>query len=217
MKNTGCFVAGTLVHTDEGLVPVEQLRVGDRVLSKSENELNSELSYQRITETHRFENNTIYMIRFVEFPSDDSVVHSGVVCTPNHPFWMVDVGWIRADSLSASDEVTLLNRNKALVHEWSPILRTAEKGVGWAAEGLEGIGEINAWTGYLVDLKNGQLNTDFNQETLEAVYAGEYTENDEYMWKYDDRLMLTTVYNITVENTHTYFVGESGIWVHDIN
>jgi len=31
-----CFVAGTLVHTDKGLVPIEQLKVGDKVLSKHE-------------------------------------------------------------------------------------------------------------------------------------------------------------------------------------
>ena len=209
------FVAGTLVHTDKGLIPIEQLKFGDVVLSKSENNPNGALSYQRITKIHRFEDKTIYMVRFVEFPSDDSVVHSGIICTPNHPFWMADVGWIRADTLCVGDEITLSNGNKVLVHEWSSVLSTAEKGVGWAAEGLEGIGEINAWTGYLIDLKDGQLNTDFNKEALETVYAAEYTENDEYMWKHDDRLMLTAVYNINVENIHTYFVGELGVWVHD--
>ncbi len=31
-----CFVAGTLVQTDRGLVPIETLKVGDMVLSRSE-------------------------------------------------------------------------------------------------------------------------------------------------------------------------------------
>ena len=30
------FVAGTLVHTDKGLVPIQNLKVGDLVLSKNE-------------------------------------------------------------------------------------------------------------------------------------------------------------------------------------
>ncbi len=34
--NSG-FVAGTLVHTDKGLVPIQDIKVGDRVLSKDEN------------------------------------------------------------------------------------------------------------------------------------------------------------------------------------
>ena len=29
----GCFVAGTLVHTKDGLVQIEQIKVGDWVLS----------------------------------------------------------------------------------------------------------------------------------------------------------------------------------------
>lgn len=30
------FVAGTLVHTDKGLVPIQDLKVGDKALSKPE-------------------------------------------------------------------------------------------------------------------------------------------------------------------------------------
>ena len=33
MNNTG-FVAGTLVHTDKGLVPIQDIKVGDLILSK---------------------------------------------------------------------------------------------------------------------------------------------------------------------------------------
>ena len=36
MKQEQGFVAGTLVHTDKGLVPIEQIKVGDMVLSKPE-------------------------------------------------------------------------------------------------------------------------------------------------------------------------------------
>lgn len=34
MKDFTGFVAGTLVHTKSGLVPIEQLKVGDLVLSQ---------------------------------------------------------------------------------------------------------------------------------------------------------------------------------------
>jgi hypothetical protein len=41
-----CFAAGTLVHTKEGLVPIEQIKVGDWVLSKPENR--GEQAYKRV-------------------------------------------------------------------------------------------------------------------------------------------------------------------------
>ena len=33
-KEFSGFTAGTLVHTEKGLVPIEQLKIGDKVLSK---------------------------------------------------------------------------------------------------------------------------------------------------------------------------------------
>lgn len=58
-KNTnenavGCFVAGTLVHTKEGLGPIEQIKVGDYVLSKPE-EGGGETAYKRVVNTFEFE------------------------------------------------------------------------------------------------------------------------------------------------------------------
>jgi RHS repeat-associated protein len=41
-----CFVAGTLIHTKEGLVPIEKIEVGDKVLSY--NEESGEVEYQDV-------------------------------------------------------------------------------------------------------------------------------------------------------------------------
>ena len=48
--NTSGFVGGTLVHTEEGLVPIEQLKIGDKVLSKAANGL-GELIYKAVMNT----------------------------------------------------------------------------------------------------------------------------------------------------------------------
>ena len=47
--DAACFVAGTLVHTKEGLVPIEQIRVGDWVLSQPEQK--GERAYKRVVKT----------------------------------------------------------------------------------------------------------------------------------------------------------------------
>ncbi|MFP3354952.1 Hint domain-containing protein, partial [Pseudoalteromonas sp. SIMBA_153] len=49
MNNKG-FVAGTLVHTDKGLVPIQELKIGDKVLSKDESG-KGELVYKPVLRT----------------------------------------------------------------------------------------------------------------------------------------------------------------------
>ena len=49
-KDFSGFTAGTLVHTETGLVPIEQLKIGDKVLSNAANG-SGELIYKAITNT----------------------------------------------------------------------------------------------------------------------------------------------------------------------
>lgn len=45
-----CFVAGTLVTTEDGFKPIEEIEVGDRVLSK--NEITGEVETKTVTKTY---------------------------------------------------------------------------------------------------------------------------------------------------------------------
>lgn len=51
MAQHACFIAGTLVHTDKGLVPINKIKVGDRVLSRDENNPDAENVYKRVVST----------------------------------------------------------------------------------------------------------------------------------------------------------------------
>ena len=44
---------------------------------------------------------------------------------------------------------------------------------------------------------------------------GEWRDPDTIDWNEGEGPLTMTVYNIEVEDTHTYFVGEAGIWVHE--
>lgn len=46
MKINSGFVAGTLVHTDKGLMPIKDIKVGDMVLSLDQNNPDGELVYK---------------------------------------------------------------------------------------------------------------------------------------------------------------------------
>ena len=99
----GCFVAGTLVHTRNGLLPIEKIRVGDWV--QSQPEMKGELAYRRVTNTFVFEDKEVLFIDFLpEVEREraratqtlvrEETKHCFVV-TPNHPFWLENVGWTR--------------------------------------------------------------------------------------------------------------------------
>jgi hypothetical protein len=61
IKKLGCFVAGTLVHTKEGLKPIEEIKVGDYVLSKPESG-EGELCYQPVTRTFEYDDRELYYV-----------------------------------------------------------------------------------------------------------------------------------------------------------
>ncbi len=135
-----CFVAGTLVTTEDGFKPIEEIEVGDKVLS--ENEQTGEVAVKEVTQT--FVNET------------DELVHIGVngetiSATPSHPFYVYKFGWTLAGSLRAGD-VLVLSNGELVTVEW------------------------------------------VQHEILESPIK---------------------VYNFEVEDFHTYFVGENGIFVHN--
>ena len=135
-----CFVAGTLVTTEDGQKPIEEIEVGDKVLS--ENELTGEVAVKTVTETYVNET--------------DELIHIGVngetiSATPSHPFYVNKFGWTLAGSLRAGD-VLVLSNGELVTVEW------------------------------------------VQHEILESPIK---------------------VYNFEVEDFHTYFVGENGIFVHN--
>jgi hypothetical protein len=89
------FVAGTLVHTDKGLVPIEQLKVGDRVLSKHENG-EGEQAYKRVVKTFKSREK----LPIVRVSFNRGYLHNkpmNLFCTANHPFWCAErQEWIPA-------------------------------------------------------------------------------------------------------------------------
>ena len=101
-----CFVAGTLVTTEDGQEPIEEIEVGDKVLS--ENELTGEVAVKTVTETYINET--------------DELIHIGVngetiSATPTHPFYVDKLGWTLARSLRAGD-VLVLSNGELVTVEW---------------------------------------------------------------------------------------------------
>lgn len=254
--------AGTLVHTDTGLVPIEQLTVGDKVLSKAADG-SGELVYKAITNTMVTEN-TIVKLLELSVAVDNSLPiqerlrlqrivnnqrSTNLLVTDNHPFWVKEKGWLSADKIVRSDNF-LDKENTSYIGQFGNnpysdsllgyVYQTEDPHVGYMPDMDE---DNPAQYGSLIDLRTAEVIAhdvtrqsildklyEYDPEWKERLLAqtpedqregaeffgfrqGEWLDPDTVDWKTGEGLVRTTVYNIEVEDTHSYFVGEAGIWV----
>src|ERR1700733_4084795 len=99
----GGFVKGTLVHTREGLRPIEEIEAGDFVLSSPEDGT-AKPGFKRVVKTLVHERQTIRQVL-----ADWGVFGKFEMIAPggNQQFWREGGGWTRAASLSADGKLRL--------------------------------------------------------------------------------------------------------------
>ena len=84
------FVAGTLVHTDKGLVPIQDIKVGDLVLSKPEDG-SGQVEYKSVLSTLKSTSKRkLFKVEYF----NEAVQQRGetgrnyLFCTGDHPFYV---------------------------------------------------------------------------------------------------------------------------------
>ena len=88
----GCFMAGTLVITKEGLKPIEEVKIGEYVMSR--NEESGETSYKKVTDT---------LIRSTYNICTIELENGKIKSTTGHLFMVKDKWWKAAAELKAGD------------------------------------------------------------------------------------------------------------------
>jgi Pretoxin HINT domain len=90
-RNTQCFVAGTEIQTLDGTKNIEDIHVGDWVLSDDPNTV-GDIEYKQVLNT--FVKQTSNLV-------DIYIDGEMITTTEEHPFWVPDVGWVAAKDLHA--------------------------------------------------------------------------------------------------------------------
>ncbi len=94
-----CFVAGTLVHTASGLKPIEEIEIGERVLSQPE--FGGAVGYRRVVDTFSLGEHPVVEVAF----RDAAGALGTLRATGPHPFWVQGRGWTEAKDLVAGNRL----------------------------------------------------------------------------------------------------------------
>ena len=135
-----CFTGETLVAAEDGQKRIDEIKVGDKVWAY--NVETGETELKKVT--------TVY-VHEVEEILHLSTTEGDIDTTTNHPFYVIDKGWVAAGDLEEGDEVYNLDGSTAVII-------------------------------------------------------------DSELEKLDDSLL---VYNLEIEDFHTYFVGYEPVLVHN--
>ncbi|MFS0558080.1 polymorphic toxin-type HINT domain-containing protein, partial [Brevibacillus sp. 179-C9.3 HS] len=87
-----CFTAGTKVLTDEGEKSIEDIEVGDKVLSKSDE--TGEVAHKVVVRLFQKQTDEIYYLH---------VGNEIIEVTDDHPFWLDSKGWTLVKDLKVGD------------------------------------------------------------------------------------------------------------------
>jgi hypothetical protein len=100
-KDCNCFTIGTKVLTENGEKSIEEVEIGDKVLSRDEK--TGEQSYKEVEWLFEKEVDEIYEIH---------VSGEIIKTTDEHPFWVVEEnGWVMAQDLLVGDHFVDVNGN----------------------------------------------------------------------------------------------------------
>lgn len=198
------FVAGTLVHTPDGLRPIETLRPGDLVLSPAGPDAPESIA--PITRVACTEEEIVLVHYFMHGDVEPRSLVAGRL-----QLWsQSDVDWLEHDRFEPGQDMEARDGQQACVYCIHRILATEIPDVGWAEQ-------PNSDHGIAVDLRGGRVNVvrdasaAFPWEELSAE-AGQAPESDAYAGS-----MRRQVYCIEVAAAGGYCVGEAGIWARDVS
>jgi hypothetical protein len=203
-----CFAAGTMVHTPNGLVPIQDLKVGDWVLSKPENGT-GDVAPKRVLKTFRTEQQKVRFLA-VYPPEWVGEQYDSFAVTESHPFWQRDAhyaktySWRAIGTIGQGHSLVDIAGGEYIIEVQEPLyIVEGEPDMAWF--------EVVDGSGKRVEMRDGQLSIDWESE---------FVNNPVDKWwdpqfEVDAHHFHTTVFNIEVEDFHTYFVGRYGVWVHN--
>ena len=210
MSNMDGFIAQTLVHTNDGMKPIGEIRAGDLVLSHAENPaLSVTRGYKRVARTFCFEDQRIVHFCWYRHNGKGRGEFGHVFATPNPLVWSHPQGWLPIGRVPYTSDCgeQWFGRNLVMAdgtagerYEINSVYRTQREAVAF----LRCDGE-----GGFVDLSSAPHRF-LGQHEYDEPWR-EDQDSDEW------QIYTARVCHLEVEEGHTFFVGVTGLLVHDVS
>ena len=211
------FAVGTLVHTDNGLVAIEQVKVGDRVLASNQH---GTPVYQPVINVVATEAAEVCLVQYILKSELEAAEEAGryleheeqsyLTLTADQTIWEVNQGWIVADDLSPGDEFELADGSLAVVMTGAmtgakPIFCHGNDQIGWVLFNTELDDDESVYS----------IDVDLTLGNIRMVNPVERTFDDQSLgwWRALDQRYTCTVYHLEVAEAQSYYVGGSGVRV----
>ncbi|WP_273431617.1 Hint domain-containing protein [Chitinibacter tainanensis] len=216
------LIAGTVVHTAQGLKHIDEIQVGELVLVLSEQ--SQAPSYQPVKTVSVTDAQAIWVVKYTLAAEDhlkkDKPIHHLYV-TAKHSFWVNGRGWMEAAELSADLDLLLPTGGIGTVQQVWPVWRTPVAGLGWVRTDI--LGMPDATEAHIVDFRDGCNLWSyplFRQWEAVVPFSGFGNEDTsifdhEGMWEIHrslDRTLRQPVYHLELADGQGYCVGEAGVW-----
>lgn len=160
MPLPGGFVAGTLVHTKQGLLPLGQLRVGDQV------ERVSTAAARTFSPILRVMSKPDESVILLEFISEDELSAGQLIVHPEHLFWIEGQGWTAANRLRYGIAIKRPGKANATVLRVLDLFATEQKQVACNFDQSD-------FTGPTIDLRDQAIRIFYEGVPNDAVTSGE--------------------------------------------
>ena len=227
------FVAGTLVHTDRGLVSIQDIRIGDRVLSRHENG-EGKLAYKYVTKIFKKVEQPIgAIVASIQIDESENYKDEFILSTRAVAFYAIDYLKYDKDKEISGEWVAINSTDNNLIDFNRKIVGLCEnRELFRTNETHKAFYKVNPdWgRGIFLDVEaykdnklvvpdymgNDALEVDNVDENGNLIMEKFRTE-DLYgrdLWIPYMPAYFTTIYNFEVEDFKTYFIGNIGIWVH---
>lgn len=99
------FPSGTVVHTEEGLVPVEEVQLGDKLFAQDPE--TGETGYFEVVNIYSHPTDELVRVSLDEGNdvNPDMAGANVMDITPGHPVYIEDKGWVIAENLTEGDRL----------------------------------------------------------------------------------------------------------------